>query len=159
MDVRVVLQLPAPGVQDTGAPREVRPDATLGGGQPLEGHGRRLKHSVVGEALMRAEKGPQGLRDGEGEEEVRPGQLCIQVLLEPLLGFMLLALGTVAVATGMIDAVVPPTSLALREAMAVVSALTLLDGTDDLAVCGRVSVWASVAARRSLTPNAFGFTE
>jgi len=34
----------------------------------------------------------------------------------------------------MIDAVVPPTVLALIEAMAVVAALALLDGADDLAV-------------------------
>jgi hypothetical protein len=56
------------------------------------------------------------------------------VVLEPLLGCMLLTLGTVAVATGMIDAVVPPTVWALREAVAVVAALTVLDGADDLAV-------------------------
>ena len=66
---------------------------------------------------------------------MRPGQLFVQVVLEPLLGFMLLTLGTVAVATGMIDAVLPPTVLALIEAVAVVSTSTLLDGADDLAMC------------------------
>jgi len=55
--------------------------------------------------------------------------------LEPLLGCMLLTLGTVAVATGMIDAVVPPTSVALREAVTIMPASALLDGADDLAVC------------------------
>ena len=85
---------------------------------------------------MRADKGPEGLRDGEGEEEVRSGQLFFQVVLEPLLGCMLLTLGTVAVATGMIDAVLPPTVVALREAMAVVATLALSDGADDRAVCG-----------------------
>ena len=49
---------------------------------------------------------------------------------------MLLTLGTVAVATGMIDAVLLPTALALIEAMAVVSAAAVLDGADDLAVRG-----------------------
>jgi hypothetical protein len=138
-------------VQDTGEPWAVRPDETLVGGQPLEGSGRRLKHRVVREALMRADKGTQGRRDGEGEEEMRPGQLFVQVVLEPLLGFMLLALGTVAVATGMLDAMLPPTSLALREAMAIVSALTLLDGTDDLAVCGRESrIALQVLGRKSI---------
>jgi hypothetical protein len=68
---------------------------------------------------------------------VRPGQVFVQVLLEPLLGLMRLALGTVAVATGMLDAVVPPTRLALREARAVVSAVTLWEGTADRAGCGR----------------------
>ena len=60
---------------------------------------------------MRADEGSEGLRDGEGEEEVRPGKLFVQVVLEPLLGFMLLTLGTVAVATGMLDAVVSPTAV------------------------------------------------
>jgi len=47
---------------------------------------------------------------------------------------MLLTLGTVAVATGMVDAVLSPTAGALIEAMAVRAALALLDGADDLAV-------------------------
>ena len=47
---------------------------------------------------------------------------------------MLLTLRTVAVATGVIDAVLPPTALALREAVAIVSALALLDGADGLSV-------------------------
>jgi len=130
----VVLQLPAPGVQDTGETREIGPDDALVFGQPLESRCRRLKHSLVREALMRADEGSQRLRDGEGEEEVRPGQLFVQVGLEPLLGFMLLTLWAVPVATGMIDAVLLATTLALREAVAVMSALALLDGADDLAV-------------------------
>ena len=130
----MVLQLPAPGVQDTGETWEIGPDEARVFGQPFEGRCRRLKHGLVREALMRAEKGTQGLRDGEGEEEVRSGKLFFQVVFKPLLGFMLLTLGTVAVATGMIDAVLPPTVWALIEAMAVVSALALLDGTDDFAV-------------------------
>ena len=69
------------------------------------------EQGVVREALMRADEGSERLRDGEGEEEVRPGQLFVQVVLEPLLGCMLLTLGTVAVATGMIDAVVSPTAV------------------------------------------------
>jgi hypothetical protein len=121
-------------MQDTGEPREVCPDKALVLGQPLEGHGRRLKHGVVREALMRADEGTQGLRDGEGEEEVRPGQLFAQVVFEPLLSFMLLTLGTVAVATGMLDAVLSPTAVALIEAMPIMAAAAVLDGADDCAV-------------------------
>jgi hypothetical protein len=84
---------------------------------------------------MRADEGSERLRNGEGEEEVRPGQLFLEVVGEPLLGFMLLTLGTVAVATGMIDAVLPSTAWALIEAMSIVSALAVLDSADDLAVC------------------------
>ena len=49
---------------------------------------------------------------------------------------MLLALRTVAVATGMMDAVLPSTVLALIEAVPIMPALALLDGADDLAVRG-----------------------
>ena len=83
---------------------------------------------------MRADKGAEGLGDGKGDEKVRPGQLSLQVVMKPLLGFMLLALWTVPVATGMMDAVVLATALALIEAVAIVPALAMLDGTDDLAV-------------------------
>ena len=65
---------------------------------------------------------------------MRSGKLCVQVVLEPLLGCMLLTLGTVAVAAGMLDAGLLATALARSEAMAVMSAWALLDGADDLAV-------------------------
>ena len=84
--------------------------------------------------MMRADAGSERRRDGAGEEEGRSGTLFFQVVCKPLLGCMMLTLGTVAVATGMIDAVVPPTVWALREALAVVSALALLEGADDVAV-------------------------
>src|SRR5215471_3171492 len=85
---------------------------------------------------MRAEAGAERLRDGKGEEEVRPGQLLLQVVCEPLRGFMLLTLGAMPMATGMMDAVLPSTVLALIEAMAVVAALVLSDGADGLVVGG-----------------------
>ncbi len=84
--------------------------------------------------LVRTDAGSEGLRHGEGKEEVRLGQLFVQVVLEPLMSCMLLTLGAVAVAARMLDAMLLPTVLALREAMAVRTALALLDGADDLAV-------------------------
>jgi hypothetical protein len=81
MDMRVVLEVPAPGMQDTGKPRESRTDETLVFGEPFEGLRRGCKQGVVREALMRADKGTQGLRDGEGDEEVRPRELFLQVVV------------------------------------------------------------------------------
>src|SRR5712691_7544284 len=134
MDVRVVLELPTPGMQDPGEPWEVRADEALVGGQPLESRGRRLQHRLGREALMGADEGSERLRDGEGEEEVRPGQLLLQGMLEPLLGCMLLTLGTVAVATGMMDALLSCTVWALRETRAIGAAAAVLDGADPLTV-------------------------
>jgi hypothetical protein len=135
VDRGVILQLPPPGVQDTGDPWEVCPAETLVCGEPFEGERRGVEQGVVREALMRADEGSERLRNGEGKEEVRPRQLVVQVVVEPRRGFMMLPLRTGAVTTGMLDAVVFPTTLALREAVAVMTALARLDGADDLAVC------------------------
>jgi hypothetical protein len=102
-----------------------------------------VEHGLGGEALMRAEEGAEGLGDGKGQEKMGPRQLCVQMVLEPLRGCMLLPLGTVAVATGMSDAVLLPTALALIEAMAILSTLARLDGMDGVAMRGR-------AVRRAL---------
>ena len=51
MDVGVVLELPAPGMQDTGETREVCPDETLVFGEPFEGVRRGVEQGLVGEAL------------------------------------------------------------------------------------------------------------
>jgi hypothetical protein len=57
VDVGVVLELSAPGMQDTGETREVGADETLVLGEALEGERRGVEHSLVREALMRADKG------------------------------------------------------------------------------------------------------
>ena len=81
VDVGVVLELPAPGGQNTGEPWEIGPDEARVCGELFEGHGRRLEHGLVREALRRADKGTQGLRNRAGEEKVRPRELCVQVVL------------------------------------------------------------------------------
>ena len=136
MDVGMVLELPAPGMQDAGETRKVSADEPLVFGEAFEGERRGGEQGVVGEAVMRADKGAEGLRDGKGDEAVWPWELFVEVVREPLLGFMLLALWAVAVATGMIDAVFCSAALALIEAMAIVSATAMADGVDDLAVRG-----------------------
>jgi hypothetical protein len=123
-------------MQDTEKTREIGPDEPRVFGEPFKGFGRGFEHGLVCDAWIRADAGTQGGRDGEGEEEVRPGQLLLQMVREPLLGFMLLALGTVAIATGMVNAVFFPTAGALIEAMPIMSAAAVLDGADDLAVHG-----------------------
>ena len=77
---------------------------------------------------MRADKRAQGLRDGEGDEEVRPRELFVEVVLEPLLSFMVLTLRTMSIAAGVIDAVLCPTALAQIEAMTIVSTTAVADG-------------------------------
>ena len=134
VEVGVVRELSSPGVQDTKETREVGAAETFVCGEALAGERRGGAHGVVRAAVMRAEKGAEGRGDGKGEEKVRPGKLSLQVVLKPLLACMLLALGTGPVATGMMDAVVLATTVALREAVAIGPAVALLDGAADLAV-------------------------
>ena len=51
-----VLELPAPGMQNPGKPRERCPEETLVFGEPFECLGRGVEQSVVREALLRADK-------------------------------------------------------------------------------------------------------
>ena len=83
MDVGVILELPTPGMEDAGKAREIGADETLVFGEPFEGLGRGLEQGVVGDLLMRADKVAQGLRDRKGDEEVRSGELFLQMVLEP----------------------------------------------------------------------------
>ena len=83
VDVGVILELPAPGMEDAGKAREIGADETLVFGEPFERLGRGLEQGVVGDLLMRADKVAQGLRDRKGDEEVRSGELFLQMVLEP----------------------------------------------------------------------------
>jgi hypothetical protein len=134
VDVGVVREWPAPGMQDAGAPRQVRADEALVVGQPLEGRCRGVEQGLGGGTVVRADAGAEWRRDSEGAQEVRPRELVVEVVLEPRLGFLLLALGTVAVATGMVHVMLPPTGGALIQAVAVVAAVAVWDGTEDLTV-------------------------
>jgi hypothetical protein len=128
-----VLELSSPGMQDAGKARQVRTEKTLVCGEALEGSRRGVAQGVVGEALRRAEEGASGLRDGEGEEQVWPGEWSVQGAVYPLRGFLLLPRRTVAVAAGGMDAGLWAPAWAWREAMPRGSALARLDRTDDLA--------------------------
>jgi hypothetical protein len=68
-------------MQDTEQARAVGANETLVCGEPFAGLRRGVEHGLVGEALMGADQGTQGLRDGAGEEEGRPRELFVQVVL------------------------------------------------------------------------------
>jgi len=65
---------------------------------------------------------------------MRPGTLFFQLVVEPQLGCMMLALRAVPVAACVMDAVVCATALALREAVPVASTAAMVDGVDGLVV-------------------------
>ena len=46
---------------------------------------------------MGSDKGPEGLWDGEGDHEVVPRELSLHLFLQPLMGFVVLTIGTVSI--------------------------------------------------------------
>ena len=135
MNVGVILELPTPGVQDTGKTGQSCADEALILGEQFQGVGRGFEHGLVTNLWMGADDRAKGLRDGEGDQEVRTRELLIELFVQPRLGFMVLTLGTMSIATGVRDAVAMSTAVALIEAVSVCSRTTLADGRDDFAVC------------------------
>ncbi len=70
--------------------------------QLLSGLCRGLKEQVIEKRLVRASEWAQGGGQGESEHEVRDGQQKLLLSLEPYLGFIVLALGAVTVAAGVV---------------------------------------------------------
>jgi hypothetical protein len=68
-------------MQDAGETWEVCPDEPFVFGKAFEGYSRGVAQGLVGDALMRADEGAAGLRDGESEEKVWPGELFFAVVV------------------------------------------------------------------------------
>ncbi len=81
MEVRMVLELSAPGMEDAGKTGQVGADEALILSEAFDGRCRRLEHGRVGDALMWPDEGSEGLRDGEGDEEVRCGKLFFKLVV------------------------------------------------------------------------------
>ena len=93
-----------------------------------------MQQGVGRAALVRADAGFARRRAGAGAEEGRPGELVVEGVVEPRRRCMLLTWWAMTLATGMLDTVVPPTVVAVREAVTVMAALARWEGAEDLAV-------------------------
>jgi hypothetical protein len=96
--MRLVVQLSAPGVQHAEQPGRFGAEEPWIGGQRLDRPGRGLEQRLIADALMRAKECAQTLRHGEGEHEVMPGQLALELTLQPGLCLVMLAARAVSVA-------------------------------------------------------------
>jgi hypothetical protein len=103
MDMGVILQLPPPGMQNPGEAGQIGADVPGIFGQFFDGPGRRRKQRLVGKTLMASAKWSHLLGHGEGEHEVLPRQAAIELPFQPVPAFLVLALGTVAIAAGPVD--------------------------------------------------------
>ena len=111
----MVLQGSSPGVQHTEEAWEIGTDVFGISGELLDRRRRGLEQSRVTEALVLADEGVQRLRNGKRDQEVMAWELALDLGLEPLLGFVVLAGGTVAIATGNQELLRLSTALALIE--------------------------------------------
>ncbi len=97
----MVGQVASPGMQDTDQ-AELSADKTGILSQKLCRSCRSTKEQVIDKRLMTASEWAQGGGDGEGEHEVRDWQQEILLFLQPILGFVVLAFWTVAIAAGVV---------------------------------------------------------
>lgn len=130
----MVLQLPPPGVQDTGEARQIGADIPRISGQFFNSSGSRIEQGFVGKALIAATKWPDLLGHGEGEHEVVSRQSAAQLVFQPIAALMVLAPWAVAVAAGSVDAVGCTAALAPIECDTEVAGAAVDDGIDDFFV-------------------------
>ena len=127
----MVLKSSSPGVQHTEEAWEIGTDVFGISGELLDRRRRRLEQSRVTEALVLADEGTQLLRNGKRDQEVMAWELALDLGLEPPLGFVVLAGGTVAIATGNEELLRLSTALALIERNPAGLGATSDDGVDD----------------------------
>jgi hypothetical protein len=101
VNVGVKGQVASPGVEDAEH-TDLSAEEAWVLRQELSGSSSGMKEQVIDKRLVTASDWAQGGGQGEGEHEVRDWQQKILLLLQPFLGFVVLALGTVAVAAGMV---------------------------------------------------------
>ena len=101
VDMRVIGQRAAPGVQDTDE-AELAADEARIGGQVLRRRGRSAEEQIIEERLLAARHRPHRRGQGEGQHEVRHWEQPLLLVLQPVLRLLVLALGAMSVATRMI---------------------------------------------------------
>ena len=134
MNVGVILQGATPGVQDAEEPGAIAADVPGIDGEGLDRPRRGSKQRPIADLLVATQEGAQGLWHGEGDHEVRAGELTGLVPRQPRLALALLAAGAVSVAAGAMHDVLLPTGLAHVEGGARRLGMALRNGRDDLLV-------------------------
>ena len=130
----MVLKSSSPGVQHTEEAWEIGTDVFGISGELLDRRRRRLEQSRVTEAVVLADEGTQLFRNGKRDQEVMAWELALNLGLEPLLGFVVLAGGAMAIAAGDKELLRFGTTLALIESDAASLSTTRRDGVNDFAM-------------------------
>jgi hypothetical protein len=134
VDVGVVFEGAAPGVEHAEEAGERGADPPRVGGEVLDGAAGGVEEGAVAEAMMSADEAPQLGGEGEGEEEVGSGQEALLLDPEPVPALVVLAGGAVAIAAALGGAVVVAAGGAGEDDGAELSGTAGGDGAEDRAV-------------------------
>lgn len=130
------LELLSPGMENAGKAGKIGSQEMIVFGKGLQGFGRGMKEGFIACFLMSTDKVTQFLRHGEGDQEVGTRDLPIKLFFEPLPGFVMLALGAVAVSTGSEDVMDLAAVVAFIDGHAVKLGAALDHGLDGFLVVG-----------------------
>jgi len=135
MDMRMMLQLLVPGVEDTE-------EADLGAQMPgmardfEQGLGTGAEQQIVKNLFVLQSQGCQKMRKGEDHVHVGGGQEFLPTRLQPAVAGLGLTLGTVPISTGVVRDGAIPAAGTLISMPAERGGAAALDGRQDLAVLG-----------------------
>jgi hypothetical protein len=134
VNVGMILERASPSMQDAEEAWEVTTDVLWICGEFFDGIGRSLEQSRVTDALVLTHEGAQLLWDGKRDQEVMTRELALELFSQPLLGFVVLAGGAVAIAAGAKELAALSAALALVERDPTGFRTTGDNGVDDFAV-------------------------
>jgi len=134
VDMGMILKSASPSMQDAEEAWEVATDVFWICGEFFDGIGRSLEQSRVTDALVLTHEGAQLLWDCEGDQKVVARQLALDLFSQPLLGLIVLAGGTVAIAAGAKELARLSAALTLVERDTAGLRTTGREGIDDVAV-------------------------
>ena len=103
MDMRVILQGTSPGMKDPQESWKITANEFIIWSQLFDGLGRGLEQSGVRRSLIFTDKAAKLFGDGKGNHEMVTGKLMLHPFVQPLLDFMILTSGAMAIAAGTIN--------------------------------------------------------
>jgi hypothetical protein len=134
MDMGMIVQGSSPGVQDPEEAGEIGTDVLLIEGEFFDGVGGSLEQSGVSQALVLSHEVAQRFWDRKRNQERVSWELALDLFFEPLLGFMVLAGGAMAIAAGAIELARLSAAVTLVKRHPAGLRTTGDDGIDDFAV-------------------------
>ena len=134
VDVGMILKSASPGVQHPEEARQIATNVLGICGEFLDSSGGSLEQSRVTGALVLAHERAQRFGECKGNQEVVPRELALDLFFKPLLSFVVLAGGAVAIAAGNKELLRLGAALALVKRDTASLGATGHDGVDDFAM-------------------------